>query len=134
MINYNMKNNPLKYFNDQDDKRRASFPKAALGNLGEPLTPNKSEYWQVGDSSNIKSANINRLAVRLKAENNAGYFNTGTGYELDKAKANRDLYAKNKEAYMKEKNVSPEQMAETSKPIPVPELKPYVKKRKSHFR
>lgn len=127
------KNNPLKHFNDQADKRRASFPKAALGNLGEPLLPSQAEYWN-RDSTNLKNANVNRLAVRLKAENNAGYFNTGTGYELDKAKANRDLYAKNKEDYMKEKNISPQQMAETSKPIPVPEYKPYVKKRKSHFR
>lgn len=128
-----MKTNPLKYFNDQADKRRASFPKAALGGDGDPLTPNKSEYWQAGDSSAIKNDLVNRLTVRQKLENDAGYF-TNTGVQLQKAKEDRDSYSNNREAYRKKNNLTAKDMSEFSKPIPVPEVKPYKRKNKSHFR
>ena len=121
--------NPLKYFNDQADKRKKSLSKAALGmNMGDPPY-GKPEYWAAGDSTNIKNALVKKLNLINDLEKKAGYF-TNTEQDLKKAIEDRDNYVKGKQDYMISHNLTPREMGQFSKPLPVSQEKSFKRKRR----
>ena len=121
--------NPLKYFNDQADKRKKALSKAALGMDMSGPPPGSAEYYAAGDSTNIKNALVNKLNLRNDLEKKAGYF-TNTEQDLKKAIEDRDNYVKGKQDYMISHNLTPREMGQFSKPLPVPQEKAFKRKRR----